>query len=80
MSTLVRSGLSEITKNHQFAASNPEYHGLELMFECFLENDAKPKSGSNLDDLQIGVRWISLVGLEQQTILSPSLGSSHTWF
>jgi 8-oxo-dGTP diphosphatase len=62
-----------IAKNHQFAAINPDYHGLELMFECFLEDDAQPKSGSNPDDLQIGVRWISLLNLEQQPLYPQAL-------
>ncbi|MEY4531854.1 MAG: hypothetical protein RLZZ156_2575 [Deinococcota bacterium] len=62
-----------ISKNHEFAASNPEFCAVELMFECWLEHDAEPRSGSNPDDLQIGVRWIPLIGLEQQALYPKAL-------
>jgi 8-oxo-dGTP diphosphatase len=49
-----------IAKNHEFAAENPLFHGLELMFECSLENGFEPRIGSVPDEWQTGVAWLPL--------------------
>jgi 8-oxo-dGTP diphosphatase len=49
-----------IARNHEFKNENPEFHGLELMFECRLIGDGVPGVGSLPDEFQTGVRWVPL--------------------
>lgn len=54
-----------IAKNHQFAHENPLFHGLELMFECSLEDGLEPQTGSVPDEWQTGVAWLPLEQLPE---------------
>ena len=49
-----------IARNHEFAHENPLFHGLELMFECSLEDGLEPQIGSVPDEWQTGVAWLPL--------------------
>jgi 8-oxo-dGTP diphosphatase len=47
-----------IAKNHEFAATDPDTHQVELMFECDLESE--PSSASVPDPNQIGFEWLEV--------------------
>ena len=49
-----------IAKNHEFAHESPFFHGLELMFECSIEDGLEPQTGSVPDEWQTGVAWLPL--------------------
>jgi 8-oxo-dGTP diphosphatase len=53
-----------ISKNHEFAAFDPNFHQVDFFFECTLEPDQIPKNGSNPDSRQLGVHWLPLSDLE----------------
>ncbi|MEM6632809.1 MAG: NUDIX domain-containing protein, partial [Bacteroidota bacterium] len=52
-----------ISKNH--GASDPTIHQLELFFTCELIRPKHPTGGSEPDDDQIGVEWVSLDRLNE---------------
>ena len=57
-----------IARNHEFAAFDPEFHQLDLFFECSLEPGEIPKNGSNPDTTQQGVYWLALTELERSKL------------
>jgi 8-oxo-dGTP diphosphatase len=55
-----------IGANHEFAEeSDGDAHQIELMFECAVHPGDTASLGSAPDSMQIGVRWVSLDGLDQ---------------
>ena len=54
-----------IAKNHEFAHESPLFHGLELMFECSVEEGLEPQTGSVPDEWQTGVAWLPLERLAE---------------
>jgi 8-oxo-dGTP diphosphatase len=57
-----------IGRNHGYKHDHPDFHGLEMMFECFVADDAEPSLGSNPDTNQSGVRWLPLASLETTSL------------
>ena len=53
-----------IARNHEFAAFDPNFHQLDLFFECSLEPGETPQNGSSPDSTQQGVMWLKLIDLE----------------
>ena len=53
-----------IAKNHKFTTSDPDFHQIDFFFECSLEPDQIPKTGSSPDSDQQGVHWLPLSELE----------------
>lgn len=53
-----------ISRNHEFAAFDPNFHQVDFFFECSLEPDQIPKNGSSPDSTQLDVHWLPLVDLE----------------
>ena len=62
-----------IAKNHEFSAENPLFHGLELMFECSLEDGLEPRIGSVPDEWQTGVAWLPLEHLPELPLYPQAL-------
>ena len=50
-----------IAKNHEFAATDPDTHQVELMFQCELESE--PTAASQPDKGQEGFAWLELTTL-----------------
>jgi 8-oxo-dGTP diphosphatase len=50
-----------ISNNHEFAATDPDAHQVELMFECQLESE--PSLPSRPDSMQEGFEWLEVSGL-----------------
>jgi ADP-ribose pyrophosphatase YjhB (NUDIX family) len=61
-----------IGRNHEFAATNSDFHQVELMFRCTIRGDAPIGNGSNPDGWQIGVEWLDVASL-QETRLYPAV-------
>jgi 8-oxo-dGTP diphosphatase len=53
-----------ISRNHEFAAFDPNFHQVDFFFECTLEPGEVPKNGSSPDSTQLGVHWMPLSELE----------------
>lgn len=53
-----------ISRNHEFAAFDPNFHQVDFFFECTLEPDQIPKNGANPDTTQLSVHWLPLSELE----------------
>jgi 8-oxo-dGTP diphosphatase len=53
-----------ISRNHEFAAFDPNFHQVDFFFECTLEADQIPKNGVSPDSTQLGVHWLPMVDLE----------------
>jgi 8-oxo-dGTP diphosphatase len=53
-----------ISRNHEFAAFDPNFHQVDFFFECRLEPDQIPKNGASPDSTQLGVYWLPLSDLE----------------
>ncbi len=53
-----------ISRNHEFAAFDPNFHQVDFFFECSLEPGEIPKNGSSPDNTQLGVYWLPLSELE----------------
>jgi 8-oxo-dGTP diphosphatase len=53
-----------ISRNHEYAAFDPNFHQVDFFFECTLEPDQIPKNGSSPDRTQLGVHWLPLSQLE----------------
>ena len=51
-----------ISKNHEFAATDPDAHQVELMFECELESE--PSLATQPDTMQEGFAWLEVSRLE----------------
>ena len=49
-----------IGSRHEFAASDSDFHQLEIMFECRLPDGAEPAVGHAGDQEQTGVAWVHL--------------------
>jgi 8-oxo-dGTP diphosphatase len=47
-----------IARNHEFAATDPDTHAVELMFECDLESE--PSLATKPDAMQEGFAWLEL--------------------
>ena len=54
-----------IARNHELGKIDPDFHQLELLFECRLEKNAKIGNGINPDARQVGVEWIELEDLKK---------------
>jgi len=67
-----------ISRNHEFAATDPDTHQVELMFECDLESE--PSFATQPDAMQEGFAWIDVTRLEgcrlYPRILENKLGSA----
>ncbi len=50
-----------ISKNHEFAATDPDAHQVELMFECYLESE--PSLAVEPDSMQEGFEWLEVKAL-----------------
>lgn len=50
-----------ISNNHEFAATDPDAHQVELMFECTLESE--PSLATNPDSMQEGFAWLEVTNL-----------------
>jgi 8-oxo-dGTP diphosphatase len=50
-----------IARNHEFAASDPETHQVELMFQAHLETE--PSFASEPDAMQEGFAWLEIAHL-----------------
>ena len=50
-----------IAKNHEFAATDPDTHQVELMFECDLESE--PSLAIQPDSMQEGFAWLEVTRL-----------------
>lgn len=50
-------------KNHEFGDRRPEFHQLEIMFECSLLGEPDPSARG--DSGQIGLAWIPLDEIEE---------------
>jgi 8-oxo-dGTP diphosphatase len=68
-----------ISKNHEFAATDPDAHQVELMFECYLESE--PSLAVQPDSMQEGFEWLEVKGLRGSRlyprILEHVLGSAE---
>lgn len=53
-----------ISRNHEFAAFDPNFHQVDFFFECTLEPDQIPKNGLSPDSTQLSVHWLPLTELE----------------
>ena len=62
-----------IARNHEFAAFDPNFHQLDLFFECSLEPGETPKNGSSPDSTQQGVMWLKLINLENAKLYPQEL-------
>jgi ADP-ribose pyrophosphatase YjhB (NUDIX family) len=68
-----------ISKHHEFAATDPDTHQVELMFEAHLESE--PSVARQPDSMQEGFAWLELTNLPgsqlyprvlEQTLCSPA--------
>jgi len=57
-----------VARNHEFAASEPEVHQIELMFACRLAPGAVVMNGSSPDTKQTGIEWLELGRLAEYRI------------
>ena len=62
-----------IARNHEFAAFDPNFHQLDLFFECSLEPGEIPQNGSSPDSTQQGVMWLKLIDLENAKLYPQEL-------
>ena len=62
-----------IARNHEFAAFDPNFHQLDLFFECSLEPGEIPQNGSSPDSTQQGVMWLKLIDLENAELYPQEL-------
>ena len=62
-----------IARNHEFAAFDPNFHQLDLFFECSLEPGEIPQNGSSPDSTQQGVMWLKLINLENAKLYPQEL-------
>lgn len=53
-----------ISKNHEFAAIDPDFHQVDFFFECTPETGQIPKNGASPDSTQLGVHWLPPIDLE----------------
>ena len=53
-----------IEANHEFARDKPDFHQVEIMFQCQLLDDSNLGSAEEMDTRQIGVAWIPLDKIE----------------
>jgi len=69
-----------IAKNHEFAASDPDTHQVELMFACNLESE--PSFATQPDSMQEGFAWLEVTSLPgcrlYPRVLEQALGSPAT--
>lgn len=49
-----------IAAHHEFAHLHPEFHQVEMIFQCSLEPGVMPADGEHPDDLQTGFTWLPL--------------------
>ncbi|MBL7162488.1 MAG: NUDIX domain-containing protein [Anaerolineales bacterium] len=54
-----------IEANHEFARDKPDFHQVEIMFQCKLLDDSKVGRAEEMDTRQIGVCWIPLGEIEK---------------
>jgi len=52
-----------IGKNHNFSKRHAAFHQIEHVFQCEVEDPTKACPGSETDNHQIGVNWLSLEAL-----------------
>jgi 8-oxo-dGTP diphosphatase len=57
-----------IAWNHEFAATDPETHQVELMFACAVPTGYEPGSGATPDGRQTGVEWLVISSLGARRI------------
>ncbi len=62
-----------IGKNHEFAETDADIHQVEFYFDCHLADEAIPQNGSNIDDGQISVDWVSIKDFERLRIYPQAL-------
>jgi 8-oxo-dGTP diphosphatase len=62
-----------ISRNHEFAAFDPNFHQVDVFFECTLEPDEIAKNGSSPDNTQLGVYWLPLSDLETANLYPAAL-------
>jgi 8-oxo-dGTP diphosphatase len=62
-----------IARNHEFATFDPNFHQVDVFFECTLEPGEEPKSGSSPDSTQQGVYWLPLSDLENANLYPSKL-------
>jgi len=57
-----------IEANHEFARDKPDFHQVEIMFQCKLLDGSKLGRAEEMDTRQIGVCWIPLGEIENYRI------------
>ncbi|OAX45347.1 NUDIX domain-containing protein [Paenibacillus sp. AD87] len=64
-----------IGKNHEFAEWDADVHQVEFYFECrLIDSKATIFEGSNPDDHQVAVEWISLEELSKVRLYPKTIG------
>ncbi|MDG1701490.1 MAG: NUDIX domain-containing protein [Opitutae bacterium] len=64
-----------IGKNHQFDQQHDNFHQIEHVFICEINNDTLLGNGQETDKKQIGYRWIKLNELSEYKVLPSSIKS-----
>ncbi len=54
-----------IGKDGESAWRDSAFHQVEFMFECEIEGDADPRSGTHCDHSQVGIVWLPIDQLDQ---------------
>lgn len=64
-----------IARNHgiSYAIVDPDFHQVDVFFECSLEPGEIPKNGSSPDSTQQGVIWLPLSELENSQLYPQEL-------
>lgn len=57
-----------IEANHEFAYDRPDFHQVEIMFQCKILDDSNFGRAEEMDTRQIGVTWIPLAEIENYRI------------
>jgi len=59
--------------NHEFAATDPHTHQVELMFACSVPAEYEPASGKAPDGWQTGVEWVTIASLVERRVYPSGL-------
>jgi 8-oxo-dGTP diphosphatase len=64
-----------IARNHEvsYAIVDPDFHQVDVFFECSLEPGEIPKNGSSPDSTQQGVMWLPMYELENAKLYPQEL-------
>jgi 8-oxo-dGTP diphosphatase len=59
--------------NHEFAASDPHTHQVELMFECAVPSGYVACGGATPDSWQAGAEWVEISSLARRRVYPSAL-------